>query len=123
MSDENKTEEKPGMFEKAESTGAELIDELGYDFELDPTFEEEITLPRVRLVKRVTVADSLWAEEHARTVFKIADDQDPTHRQVMIMKLSRVAKFDEKVFTCVDIMELPDGFLSLFISKFQKFLM
>lgn len=106
---------------------AKVCEEKGYDIGFDFDIEKETATPKVRLIRKATVRDSMNAEHLARKEFAIEDNEDgtpgaPTPFQMMVCKLAIIGTFNGKVWNVQDIGDLTEDFFSVVALRYLKFL-
>jgi hypothetical protein len=100
--------------------------EKGYDIAIGPDFEADaktIPIPKVRLLRKSRIEDSLKAEQICKIHFgNNSDNYTATGQHMLLAKLSILCTFDDKVWNIPEIQKLGEDFFTHVTVKFSKFL-
>ena len=98
-------------------------EENGWDLDFDPVFEQSPPpVPKVRLVRRATLNDTISAERLARKSWDIGEDEDVSPHQLAVAKLAILCKFNDELWDVHKIANLSADFLSHVCIKWVKFI-
>ena len=116
-------EKRKGALDKLDK----LADGRGYEAEVDPALEkalEEKKTPKVRVVKKVTIGETIRAVKLAKKEFGGGDsDYQPTQQEVMVCKMAYCCTFDGEHWNAPDIQEaLDEDFFQYIGLRFIRFL-
>ena len=95
----------------------------GWDIGFDPVFEQAPpSVPKVRLLRRATLNDTIAAERLARKSWDIGEDEEISSHQLAVAKLAMLCKFDDEHWDVHRIAGLSADFLSHICLKWVKFI-
>ena len=97
--------------------------ENGWDIDFDDVFSHEPpSVPKVRLLRRASLNDTIAAERLARKSWDIGEDEDVSPHQLAVAKLAILCKFDDQQWDVHKIAGLSADFLSHICLKWVKFI-
>lgn len=132
-SEEEKIEKPKTKLEKAREAIGDLstalkkqADDRGWDIEISEEVDKfDPPTPKVKLMRKCLVRDSITAEGIAKQHFNPGDkieDFELTPQQIMLAKLSLLCTFDDKVWSIIEIQELGEDFFTNVTVQFAKYL-
>lgn len=97
--------------------------EMGWEFELGDDFDAPAqATPKVKLIRKSTVGDSIRAEDLARREFNVPDGKSPTIQQITVAKMALLCKFDGEHWNVDKIGELGADFFGHILLRWGRYM-